>query len=160
MKLGHISILLFVLLFTLLFTHSAMASGLRCNSKVIKTGDSQYKFFRLCGEPAYVDKKVVYLSSSVSSKRSGEPRYHSHDEQQASHQKTYRKQHNARAQGYTTTQYRHGNSAAEIRHEREEEVLIEHWTYDFGPNRLVQKIRFVDGVATTISNQGYGYARN
>ncbi|NQZ08955.1 MAG: DUF2845 domain-containing protein [Algicola sp.] len=152
MKLGQVSLILFVLL----LTHSAMASGLRCNSKVIKTGDSQYKFFRLCGEPAYVDKKVVYLSSSVSAKRSGKPRYHTHDEQQGSHQKAYRN----RAQGYTTTQYRRGNSEAEIRHEREEEVLIEHWTYDFGPNRLVQKIRFVDGVATTISNQGYGYARN
>jgi hypothetical protein len=156
MKLGQTSLILFVLL----FTHSAMASGLRCNSKVIKTGDSQYKFSRLCGEPAYVDKKVMYLSSSVSSKHSGKGRYHTHDEQSASHQKTYAKQYNARVQGFTTTQYRTGNSESEIRHEREEEVLIEHWTYDFGPNRLVQRIRFVDGVAVTISNQGYGYARN
>jgi hypothetical protein len=151
---------LFIIVLSVLFTYSASASGLRCNSKVIKTGDSQYKFFRLCGEPAYVEKKVVYLSSSVSSKRSGEGRYHTHDEKQGSHQKTLGKKHNSRANGFTTTQYRRGNSADEIRHEREEEVLIEHWTYDFGPNRLVQKVRFVDGVATTISNQGYGYARN
>ncbi len=149
-----------IIVLSLLFTYSASATGLRCNSKVIKTGDSQYKFFRLCGEPAFAEKKVVYLSSSVSSKRSGEPKYHSHDEKQGGHQKTFGNKHRSKAQGFTTTQYRRGHSVAEIRHEREEEVLIEHWTYDFGPNRLVQRIRFVDGVATHITNQGYGYARN
>jgi hypothetical protein len=37
------------------------------------------------------------------------------------------------------------------------EVQIEIWTYNFGPNKLMQRIRFEDGVVVRIESLGYGY---
>ena len=38
-----------------------------------------------------------------------------------------------------------------------EEVLVEEWTYNFGPYRLMVKIRLDNGVVTDIKYLGYGY---
>jgi uncharacterized protein DUF2845 len=38
-------------------------------------------------------------------------------------------------------------------HERSVEV----WTYNFGPNRLMQRIRFENGVVVKIESLGYGF---
>src|ERR1700737_4560135 len=37
------------------------------------------------------------------------------------------------------------------------EVQIELWTYNFGPNKLMQRILFADGIVVTIESLGYGY---
>jgi Protein of unknown function (DUF2845) len=37
------------------------------------------------------------------------------------------------------------------------EVQVEVWTYNFGPNRLMQRIRFEDGLVVRIESLGYGY---
>jgi hypothetical protein len=37
------------------------------------------------------------------------------------------------------------------------EVPVEVWTYNFGPNKLQRRIRFVDGVIDEIETLGYGY---
>jgi hypothetical protein len=34
---------------------------------------------------------------------------------------------------------------------------IEIWTYNFGPNMLMQRIQFEDGLVVKIDNLGYGY---
>lgn len=36
------------------------------------------------------------------------------------------------------------------------EVAIDEWTYDFGPDRLIQELRFEDGKLVSITNRGYG----
>jgi len=38
-----------------------------------------------------------------------------------------------------------------------EEVLVEEWTYNFGPYRLMVKIRLDNGVVADITYLGYGY---
>jgi hypothetical protein len=38
------------------------------------------------------------------------------------------------------------------REERTREIVIEEWTYDFGANRLVQRLTFEDGVLTRIDS--------
>ena len=38
-----------------------------------------------------------------------------------------------------------------------EEILIEEWTYNFGPYKLMRQVRFVDGVVDAIETLGYGY---
>ena len=38
-----------------------------------------------------------------------------------------------------------------------EEVLVEEWTYNFGPRQLMVKIRLDNGVVTDIKYLGYGY---
>lgn len=37
------------------------------------------------------------------------------------------------------------------------EVLVERWTYNFGPNRLMRVITLEDGVVTDIEVLGYGF---
>src|ERR1700741_2670899 len=35
------------------------------------------------------------------------------------------------------------------------EIQVELWTYNFGPDRLMQRIRFEDGVVVSIESLGY-----
>lgn len=37
------------------------------------------------------------------------------------------------------------------------EVLVEEWTYNFGPHRLMRVIRIEDGIVTDIEPLGYGF---
>lgn len=37
------------------------------------------------------------------------------------------------------------------------DVQVEKWTYNFGPQRLMHRLRFVDGVLEEIEVLGYGY---
>lgn len=37
------------------------------------------------------------------------------------------------------------------------EIPVEYWTYNFGPNRLMRRIRFVDGLVEEIETLDYGY---
>jgi hypothetical protein len=37
------------------------------------------------------------------------------------------------------------------------EVQVEVWTYNFGPTKLMQRIRFEDGTVVRIESLGYGY---
>jgi hypothetical protein len=38
----------------------------------------------------------------------------------------------------------------------EEDVPVDLWTYDFGPNKLMRRLRFVAGVLESIETLGYG----
>ena len=37
------------------------------------------------------------------------------------------------------------------------EIPVETWTYNFGPNKLMRRIRFVDGRVDGVETLGYGY---
>lgn len=37
------------------------------------------------------------------------------------------------------------------------EVRVEKWLYNFGPNKLMRRIKFVDGVVEDIESLGYGH---
>jgi hypothetical protein len=37
------------------------------------------------------------------------------------------------------------------------EIQIETWIYNFGPNQLMEKVRFEDGVVASVESMGYGY---
>ena len=41
----------------------------------------------------------------------------------------------------------------------EEEVPVDTWTYDFGPNKLMRRIRFVAGKVDSIETLDYGSKR-
>lgn len=38
-----------------------------------------------------------------------------------------------------------------------EDVLIEEWTYNFGPRRLMRQVRFANGIVEKVELLGYGY---
>jgi hypothetical protein len=37
------------------------------------------------------------------------------------------------------------------------EIIIEEWTYNFGPRKLMRTIKFENGLVVSITRQGYGY---
>ena len=37
------------------------------------------------------------------------------------------------------------------------EVQVESWTYNFGPNKLMRRVRFEDGLVAHIETLGYGF---
>lgn len=39
------------------------------------------------------------------------------------------------------------------------EIPVESWLYNFGPNKLMQRVRFEDGVVVEIETLGYGYLK-
>jgi len=42
-------------------------------------------------------------------------------------------------------------------HRSGSEIPVEMWTYNFGPDRLMQRIRFENGVVVRIESLGYGF---
>lgn len=40
------------------------------------------------------------------------------------------------------------------------EIPVEVWTYNFGPYKLMRRVRFVDGLVEEIETLGYGYRVN
>ncbi len=38
-----------------------------------------------------------------------------------------------------------------------EEIAVEIWTYNFGPNQLMQRVRIENGLVVQIDSLGYGY---
>ena len=38
-----------------------------------------------------------------------------------------------------------------------DEIKVEIWTYNFGPDKLMERIRFEDGIVADIQSLGYGY---
>lgn len=37
------------------------------------------------------------------------------------------------------------------------EVPVETWTYNFGPNKLMRRVRLIDGLVSEIETLGYGF---
>lgn len=40
-----------------------------------------------------------------------------------------------------------------------EEILIEEWTYNFGPLKLMRLVRIQDGLVTDVQELGYGFTK-
>jgi len=40
-----------------------------------------------------------------------------------------------------------------------EEILIQEWTYNLGPNKLMRVVKMENGVITQVQHLGYGYTR-
>ena len=100
---------------TLVFSGALMllaagpAEALRCGSKVVSLGDTQYQVRQRCGEPDDVTRRWVTVYQRVSPDR-----------------------------------------------EVAVDVEVVEWLYDFGRNRLVTHLRFVDGVLEREWTDGYG----
>jgi hypothetical protein len=112
----------------LLFPYDAWA--LRCGPHLIKKGDAQEKVVEYCGEP--VEKKApryVQRPGVWPRKRSGA-------------QFSVNGSEVADGEAYIW-----GNT----------EVLIEEWTFNFGPRKLMRMIRFGNGYVEEVKTLGYGY---
>ena len=132
-----------IFILILLLAYSTSASAIRCNSRLAEIGDPSYKFYKLCGEPDLLEKRVVYYTKNTTINTSN---YHFHDSQNLSDDNI--KKHSLKSLGIETS------------HTEEQAIEIEEWTYDFGSNRFIQKVTFVNGIAVDITSLGYGFADN
>lgn len=64
-----------------------------------------------------------------------------------------------RKRTWITRQPRFEYGGQEIPFEGSEDVPVDLWTYDFGPNTLMRRIRFVAGKVESIETLGHGTAR-
>ena len=106
------------------------ALALRCGSFLIKKGDTQEKVVENCGEP--VEKKFVRYAQ-----RPG----------------VYPRKRSGSSLSVNGSQV----SADEAYVWGSSEVRVEEWVFNFGPRKLMRKIRFGNGYVEEIKTLDYGY---
>jgi hypothetical protein len=105
------------------------ASALRCKNKLVSEGDPQSKVLRFCGEPEAMQTRTIY--------RAGLPR---------------------RQPGpYPGSADEGGDRELVYADRAYVETIVEEWTYNFGPRRLMRRIRFENGLVASITQLGDGY---
>lgn len=118
------------MLATLLTAQPALA--FRCKGRLISEGDPQAKVLHYCGEPVSTQQRVVYRGgiprvSSGINVRSGESELSATREELLIHQRSV------------------------------VEVIVEEWTYNLGPRRLMRLVQFENGLVKDVRQLGYGY---
>lgn len=131
---------LFILLFLILIfaiPTSARADSLRCEGRLVTTGDSQIEVENICGSPAFIDlsqKEVTF--------------------------KTYRRLTNPPAENKDTPTKKHKQEDDyEFISKRSSLINIEVWTYNFGSSRFVRTLRFENDKLVSIRDGSYGFDR-
>jgi Protein of unknown function (DUF2845) len=113
---------------SLLLCVAAPALAFRCGNRIVSDGDHYSKVLKYCGEPVGVQERVIYREGVT------RPRF--------------------RAEGPGGLKY----DQEVLQYDRSYvEVLVEEWTYNFGPRRLMQLVRFENGFVVEVDQLGYGY---
>lgn len=116
----------------LLLAEPAMA--FRCKGKIVKEGDPQAKVLKICGDPVSTQQRVIYRSG-VPYARTGT--------------------HVSVSDGTSTIDATRNEL---LIHDRSVvEVLVEEWTYNLGPHRLMRVVRFENGLVAEVTGLSYGY---
>jgi len=114
--------------FVALLLAAGPASAFRCGSRIVSQGDHYTKVLKICGEPIGIQERVIYREGLT------RPR--------------------VRVVGPNGIRV----EDEVVRYDRSYvEVLVEEWTYNFGPHRLMQLVRFENGFVADIDQLGYGF---
>lgn len=108
---------------------------LQCGDSSITTGTTQDEVAARCGQPAHVDHQVMYGESGAAAPGGLLP---------------------GRPVGGPPVPGLPPGVLPGIAGRSSTEISVEIWTYNFGPNRLMQRIRFENGVVVKIESLGYG----
>ena len=101
---------------------------MRCGTHIITRGDLQAKVLRYCGEPAQTSSRFI-----------------------------------TRASAYNAYGVRHRNRADKSiagggnYYYFSEEILVEDWVFNFGPNKLMRRVTFENGEVVEVDTLDYGY---
>jgi len=113
---------------SLLLFAATPALAFRCGNRIVSAGDHYSKVLKYCGEPVGVQERVIYREGIT------RPRF--------------------RVEGPNGLKY----DKEVLQYDRSYvEVLVEEWTYNFGPRRLMQLVRFENGFVVEVDQLGYGY---
>jgi hypothetical protein len=115
---------------------ASSADALRCGPSLVTEGAYKPEVLHKCGDPHFVEEFLLYETVFL----------HPHTHQ--------RNIHRHRVPMHGT----HGGYEIPAGHELlTTPVRAEDWTYNFGPNRLMQRLRFINGKLREINTMGYGY---
>ena len=117
-----------LLLLIMALAFSDAALALRCGNKLVQRGDPMPKVLKICGEPVATQQRSIV--------RRGIPR-----------SRVYR---DGELRDYSDEELL-------IKDRSYVEVLVEEWTYNFGPRKLMRIIRFENGLVAEVKELGYGY---
>ncbi len=117
-----------LLLLLLAIGFAEPALALRCGNKLVQRGDPIPKVLKYCGEPVATQQRSIV--------RRGIPR-----------SRVFR---DRRLRDYSEDELL-------INDRSYVEVLVEEWTYNFGPRKLMRIIRFENGLVADVTELGYGY---
>ncbi len=115
---------------------ASSADAFRCGSRVVSDGDYKAEVLLKCGEPQFVEEYLIYqtiVEDLISHRRT----IQSHQVPIFGTQEVYEI-----PPGHTLLKT---------------PIRVEDWTYNFGPSRLMQRLRFVQGRLKEIQAMGYGY---
>ncbi|MBL8199431.1 MAG: DUF2845 domain-containing protein [Chromatiales bacterium] len=113
---------------SLLALAATPALAFRCGNRIVSEGDHYSKVLKICGEPTGVQERVIYREGVTRPRfRVDGPNGLRYDEEVLQYDRSY------------------------------VEVLVEEWTYNFGPSRLMQLVRFENGFVVEVDQLGYGY---
>jgi hypothetical protein len=104
------------------------AAALRCGNKLVQRGDPMPKVLKFCGDPVATQTRSIV--------RRGIPRSRVFRDGKFS---------------------RYADDELLINDRSFVEVLVEEWTYNFGPRKLMRVIRFENGLVADVIALGYGY---
>lgn len=110
------------------------ALAFRCKGKIVSEGDPQAKILKFCGDPVSVQQRMIY--------RGGIPR-------RAVSREMSRVSDIAGVSARREELLIHDRSVVE--------VLVEEWTYNLGPHRLMRVVRFENGLVAEVQLLGYGF---
>lgn len=112
----------------LLLLAAGPAFAFRCGAKIVAEGDHYSKVLKICGEPIGVQERVIYRAGRTRPRiLTDESNGLPVDREVLTYDRSY------------------------------VEVQVEEWTYNFGPRRLMQLVRFENGFVVEIDELGYGF---
>jgi hypothetical protein len=104
------------------------AEAFRCGARLISRGDPAAKVRSFCGEPTGVQEHVIYRSGPT------RPPVNA-----------------ARPPGSP------GRDELATWDRSLVQVVVQEWTYNFGPRKLMQLVRFENGFVVAVESIGYGF---
>jgi hypothetical protein len=106
----------------------SQAMAMRCGTHIITRGDSQAKVLRYCGEPTQARSRFITRGARHSAFEVRRPQ--------------------------EGVQVRTGNR---YDYYVSEEVLVEEWVFNLGPNKLMREVTFENGYVVKVDTLEYGY---
>jgi hypothetical protein len=108
----------------------ADADSMRCGNRLVSSGDSLYEVAQTCGAPDAREHRVEH--------------------------------HTVRSRVPAACPVGSGaptppRGGCHVIVEKTVPVVIDEWTYDFGKNRFIQRVRFEQGQLVRVASAGYGY---
>ena len=124
----------------LLFGVAEAAFALRCGHRLVSEGDYIEEVRYKCGDPIAIDTYTIYREKRIS--------HPEHARLITGHTRIIKQKH--------SNLDKHKN-VIEIERSEQIEVIVEEWVYNFGPRRLMRRLRFENGILRDIDTLRDGF---